>query len=221
MRAFKMKDRDTRLWRNKIIGFTGMAVVLFTITSCKQNTFNSEETLWAHVKDGANGYTYEKRVGNMSYSLTYRPTDVLVKQELGENYTKEQVESLRNKYEEYLYFNLSMSANNKELLSSRAGNRNAFGAMVNQLAFGMADKVHLYSQSKDTVPMVDYVYPRMYGMSNSTSLLLVYPRDKALLDQDFFHFAIEDLGFATGEVRFKLLTASLKSEPKLNFKKNI
>lgn len=208
-----MKDRDSRYWRNKIIGFTTIAVVLLTTTSCKQNTFDSEDALWAHINEEANGYIYEKRVGNMSYSLTYRPTDVLVKQELGENYTKDQVDSLRSKYGEYLYFNLSMSANNQELLSSRAGDRNAFGAMVNQLAFGMADKVHLYSQSKDTVPMVDYIYPRMYGMSNSTSLLLVYPRDKALLDQDFFHFAIEDLGFATGEVRFKLLTRPLNYEP--------
>ncbi len=215
-------ERTCSLYVNNKLKLKALGLFLVLMGSaCKQKTFDSEKDLWAYVKDETNGYTYEKKVGNISYMLTYRPTDVLVKQELGEDYTQDQVQNLRKKYQQHLYFNLSMSANNQELLNSRAGDRNAFGAMVNQLAFGMADRVHLYSQSKDTIPMADYVYPRMYGMSNATSLLLVYPRDENLLSGEFFHFAIEDLGFATGEVRFKLSTASLKSEPKLNLKNTL
>ncbi|RDY61985.1 hypothetical protein DX873_00920 [Flagellimonas nanhaiensis] len=201
------------------MGICAMTIALLcSVASCKPNTFDSVSKLWSHVKDEENGYHHQKMVGNVIYTLTYRPTDILVKQALGDNYTEFKVDSLRNKYGDYLYFNLSMSANDQELLNSKASDRNAFGAMVNQLAFGMAEKVHLIGQKRDTIPMADYSYPRMYGMSNSTNMLLVYPKDPRLLKGEFFHFTIEDLGFSTGEVGFKIPTKSLTNEPKLNFK---
>lgn len=198
-----------------------LCFVMVLCVACNQHTFNSEAELWAFVRNTDNGYHYEKKVGSVSYSLTYRPTDVLVKQELGNSYTERDVDSLRKKYQQYLYFNLSMSNNGRELLNSKARNRNDFGAMVNQLAFGMADKVHLISQKRDTIPVVDYVYPRMYGMSNSTSLLFVYPKDQKLFSGEFFHITVEDLGLATGEVGFKIPIKKLQQEPRLRFKNTL
>ena len=48
-----------------------------------------------------------------------------------------------------------MSKNNQELLSVAPKNQNEFGAMVNQLAFGMQDKVHLFTAQKDTIELAD------------------------------------------------------------------
>ncbi|MEC7265413.1 MAG: hypothetical protein VXW38_16855 [Bacteroidota bacterium] len=206
----------------KKIGVIVILVLLpLLFVNCRQNTFNSEEELWSYVKDANNGYHYEKVIGNVVYTLTFRPTDVLVQQELGDFYTEKKVDSLREKYGNYLYFNLGMSANGQELLNSAVDDRNAFGSMVNQLAFGMEQRIHLISQKRDTVPLADYIYPRMYGMSNSTNMLLVYPKDQELLKGDYFHFTIEDLGFSTGEVGFKIPTKKLNQEPKLNFKNTL
>lgn len=193
-----------------------LVLIIFT-SSCKQKTFDSEKELWAYVHNPENGYQYQKNIGTISYVLTYRPTDILVQQELAADFSKDKIDSLRKKYGDYLYFNLSMSANNQELLNSQAGNRNAFGAMVNKLAFGMGEKVHLISRERDTIPLADYIYPRMYGMSNSTNLLLVYPKDEKVLQNDFFHFTVEDLGLGTGEVSFKVPVKNIVDEPKLNF----
>ncbi|MGW9686763.1 hypothetical protein [Flagellimonas sp. 2504JD1-5] len=198
-----------------------VTISLILLIGCGQNTFDSEKELLSYVQKTANGYHHEKAIGNVVYTLTYRPTDVLVRQELGTSFSQEDVDKLREKYGNYLYFNLGMKANNQELLNSQAGNRNAFGAMVNQLAFGMGQKVHLISQKRDTIPMADYIYPRMYGMSNSTSMLLVYPKDKRLLEEEFFHFTIEDLGLATGEVGFKIPVKPLKNEPTINFENTL
>ncbi len=107
-----------------------------------------------------------------------------------------------------------MSRGNQELLNSVAGDRQQFGAMVQQLAFGMHDKIHLYTEKKDTIPMVDYIYPRMYGMSKNTSLLLVYPREDIINAQEV-NLTIEDLGFGTGEVRFTQKGHQIKNQPKL------
>ncbi len=192
-------------------------LVLCSLASCQTKTFDTEEELWAYIKNPENGYHYQKQVGDVYYSLTYRPTDVLVKQFMVTDFQANKLDSLREIYSNYLYFNLSLSSNGQELLSGQAGDRNAFGTMVNQLAFDMDNKVHLISKKRDTIPMADYVYPRMYGMTNSTNLLLVYPKDKRLFAEDFFHFTIEDLGLATGEVGFKIPVENLKKEPKLNF----
>ena len=150
----------------------------------------------------------------------YRPTDLLVKQELENTGFKHvDVEELRTKYEKYLYFNLSMSKNGKELLSTAPKNRNEFGTMVNQLAFGMQDKVHLFTETRDTIEMADFIYPRMYGMSRATTIMFVYPREEENLAKEMdLTFTIEDLGLFTGDVKFKINTENIKHEPKLSFK---
>ncbi|GAA3647315.1 hypothetical protein GCM10022397_35340 [Flavivirga jejuensis] len=173
-----------------------------------------------YIKAPKNGYTQSKTINGVDYTLTYRPTDMLVVQELGNSiadakHSSLDVAEVRNKYNKYMYFNLSMSKNNQELLSVTPKNRNEFGAMVNQLAFGMNEKVHVYTPSKDTLEMADFIYPRMYGISRATTIMFVYPRDVKALNNKYINFTIEDLGLYTGEVKFKIPIKKIKDEPKL------
>ena len=202
---------------NKLITHFWPIAFGLLIASCGSKSFDSSEELWAYLSDTENGYHQEKEVNGIRCALTYKPTDLLVAQELGEGYTATDVQKLRKKYGEYLYFNLSLSANGQEILNQKVGNRAEFGAMVNQLAFGMGEKVNLISQGKDTIPLLDYVYPRMYGMGQSTDMLLVYKREKKAKAQDYLRFTLEDLGFGTGEIAFNLDTKKIQQQPRLNF----
>ncbi|MDO5974515.1 hypothetical protein [Flavivirga jejuensis] len=194
---------------------------LLILSSCVNNkTFNNETALLEYIKAPKNGYTQSKTINGVDYTLTYRPTDMLVVQELGNSiadakHSSLDVAEVRNKYNKYMYFNLSMSKNNQELLSVTPKNRNEFGAMVNQLAFGMNEKVHVYTPSKDTLEMADFIYPRMYGISRATTIMFVYPRDVKALNNKYINFTIEDLGLYTGEVKFKIPIKKIKDEPKL------
>lgn len=173
--------------------------------------------MWDYLKDPSNGYLQQKTVNGIHFSIVQRPTDLLVKQELGDDVDSKTINLLREKYSKYIYFNLSMSKNNQELLSTAPKNRNEFGAMVNQLAFGMGNRVHLFTQKKDTIELADFIYPRMYGMSNATTIMFVYPRDKKQLQGDYLNFTIEDLGLYTGEVKFKIPINNIIYEPTLKF----
>ena len=175
------------------------------------------EAIHTYIKDGDNGYSYTKTVNGVDYVLQYRPTDLLVKQELGEKYKPEQIGPLRKKYGKYMYFNLSMSQNNQELLNGMARDKAKFGQMVNDLAFGMEQKVHLYTPAKDTMAMSDFIYPRMYGMSNATSIMIVYPRAEKYMHQEYLNFVVQDLGLGTGDIKFKINTRALLNEPQLQF----
>jgi hypothetical protein len=179
--------------------------------------FDTTEEMIDYIKDEDNGYNYKKTVLGVDYVLQYRPTDLLVEQELEDKADIAQVDKLREKFRKYLYFNLSMSKNNQELLNGVARDKERFGQMVNELAFGMEEKVHLYTPEKDTLAMADFIYPRMYGMSNSTSIMIVYPRDSNFMKEDHLNFVIEDLGLDTGDVTFKLNTQALRKEPQLQF----
>lgn len=204
----------SKVWDKVIL----LILVGFVLTGCQQRSFKTEEELWEFVNDPNNELAFNKVIGEANYKLTYRPTDIMVSQELGslEN-TEQRVDSLKRKYGKYLYFNLNMSFKNSEVLNNKVGNRLAFSSMVNQLAFDMGDKIHLISQRRDTIPMADYVYPRMYGMGNTTNLLLVYPRSQALLEGKYFHFRIQDIGLGVGEVGFKIPTKPFRNEPKIQF----
>ena len=193
-------------------------MLVMIIYSCGQPEFDTEQELQNYINNTENGYVQHKTVNGIDYSLMYRPTDLLVQQELGtSNKEQNKVDSLRTKYNKYMYFNLSMSKNGQELLSTAPKNRNEFGAMVNQLAFGMGEKVHLFTQSKDTLELADFIYPRMYGMSRATTIMFVYPREE-LNNNESLNFTIEDLGLYTGEVKFKIDSEKLNNEPQLSFK---
>ena len=192
-----------------------MLIIIFS--SCGNKSFDTAEEISAFISDEDNEYCYKKEVNGVTYTLQYRPTDLLVQQELGDSISEKKVKQLREKYHKYLYFNLSMSLNGQELLSNVVRDKQQFGQMVNDLAFNMDQKVHLYSPVKDTLAMTDFVYPRMYGMTDATTILIVYPRDKQFLSEDYLNFTIQDLGLNTGEVKFKVQTQPLKNEPQLNF----
>jgi len=191
-------------------------LLLLIISSCTK-TFDTQEEMNDFIKDEDNGYNYKKTIVGVDYVLQYRPTDLLVKQELGDEIDVTQLEKLRQKYNKYLYFNLSMSKNNQELLNGVARDKAKFGQMVNELAFGMEEKVHLYTPEKDTLAMADFIYPRMYGMSNATSIMIVYPRETKFMNQDYLNFVIEDLGLDTGDIKFKLNMQALQNQPQLRF----
>ena len=196
-----------------------LLIITVVCFSCTSNTFENKNQLWEYLKHPDNGYLFQKSINGYDFSIIYKPTDLLVDQELSSNVSEEErekeINKLREKYKKYIYFTLSMSKGQKELLSVAPKNKQQFGGMVNQLAFGMGEKVHVFTAKKDTLPMIDYIYPRMYGMSVSTSMLFVYPRDQKYMRGEFLNLTIEDIGLFTGEIKFKIPIKKIKKEPKL------
>lgn len=192
-------------------------MLLVVLVGCTSKSFDTKEAMLEYLRDPENHYLQQKKVNGYEFSLLYKPTDLLVNQELSASATEDEIRQLRSKYGAFLYFALSISKNDQELLSTTPKNRQEFGAMVNRLAFGMGSKVHLLTSKKDTIPLLDYVYPRMYGMSRSTSMLFVYPRDKKIKDSESLTITVGDLGTYTGEVKFKIATKTIKNEPTITF----
>ena len=190
--------------------------VIALLVSCTSQ-FKSAEDLQGFVTKEKNGLLKSKEVGNINIKIAHRPTDLLVNQELGnKDYTVEEVEKLREKYDKYTYFTLSLSANNKEIEAYNVNGQGDFGTRVQQLAFGMSDLVEIHTNQQDTVPVADYVYQRTFGVGNSSDMLFAFEKEK-LKDSKWLQFELEDLGLGIGVNRFRFNTKDIKNAPKVKF----
>lgn len=186
------------------------------IISCRN--YVSEEELKKYILNPENGLTIEKNIGALKMVLNYRPVDLVISRELKsrENYTKEDVAELKNHYNKYSYFILTMSDNNREILTKTLSDNNLFAQSINNLAFGLDAEVRMITSEKDTVPVSDFVYPRMYGTTDNTQLMIVFPSEK-IKTSDWVEIEIGDMGLGLGINKFRFESGLLLNIPEISF----
>lgn len=179
--------------------------------------FVTPEELQAYVLDGDNGLRKTIAVNDYKVEVTYRPTDLWVKQELGNNpASADAIEKLRKKYDSYYYFILSLSRNNKEALHSLDGGMTQYSELVQTMSFRMTDYVTMTTNANDTIPVGDFILNRTYGMSPSTDLLFVFNKEKAL-KKDWIQFNLNEFGLEVGNLRFRFNQGDLQRAPHIKF----
>lgn len=188
-----------------------------TLVSCNTKNFDDPEKLFEYINDPKNKLTHLKTIKNVKVSVAYRPTDLIVNQFISSSITSlEEIDSLRNIFSNYLYFNISISKNNKELLSTIPQSKHEYGALVNELAFEFDNNINLISDKKDTLDVYDYIYPRLYGISEKTSMIVVFEK-RRLKHAKTVRLNVFNLGVGIGELTFEFDFDSLKNSPVLNF----
>lgn len=192
-----------------------MSCLVICLISCNKKQFDNDVELLAFINNESNGYFQNKLINGINFELLYRPTDLLVNQELN---NQKDINKLREKYKRFIFFNLSISTNDKEILTAFPKNRMEYSALVDQLTFKMDRNIVMLNQHKDTIPLIDVVNPRLYGMGKKNTLLLIFNRaDSKLIDENLNLF-IKDFGFNVGDIRFKIPIEKIKNEPTISFK---
>ena len=192
-------------------------VFVLVMFSCDRQALSSEE-LSAFVVNEEHGLKKSTEINNVNIAVTYRPVDMLVCQEIGEQKVEDQeVENLRNKYSQYLYFILSLSQDNKEALHHTGGSQ--YSDLVQTLSFRMSDYVTMTTAANDTIPVGDFMLNRTYGMSGSTDILFVFNKEKAK-DSNWIQFNLNEFGLGVGNQRFRFNTADIERCPQMQFAVN-
>ncbi len=184
-------------------------VTLMTIFSC-QKTFKSKEEYSDYINDVDNGFSQIKEVNGVKIIVTFKPSDLLVCQEVeNKNFSKEKTDSIRLKYNNLLYFILSYSKDDKEILST-IESRSQFNEIQNKLTFKMNENVSLVNNFKDTIPLQDYNFTRTYGMSKTSTLLFVFRKNDKIENSNQLNFILSDIGIGIGNLEFKFDTNILE-----------
>lgn len=191
-------------------------IILF-LASCENGPqeFQSLEELKRFVLDENNGLSVTKSTGNHSLKLIYKPTDEVVHQLIPDkSFAAPAVDSLRNYYGRFLYFNVYLSKNNTNL-TKNAATMEEHSRLIHELSFNLGKYVYLTTAEKDTVPLKDHFTPRLYGMGSESQFLLVFDKpDLASTEYLKIHFT----GFFSEDIRIE--TKNLANEPRITAGKN-
>jgi len=193
----------------------GISTVLL---GCSTPEYLSEEALKAYVLESENGVTKKHETNGFQSIVTLRPNDLLILQE-----TRGEVEvdsttlkKLSNKYKDYYYFILSLSKESKEAEYQTGKGFGQFSDVVQTLSFRMADYVNLTTNTQDTIPVGDYIYPRTFGMSNASTLMFAFNKEKTI-DKEWIQFNMKEFGLGIGNQNFRFKIEDLTKVPKINF----
>lgn len=187
-------------------------IVGLVCISCA-NELNVEE-LTEYIADKDNGLQQEATMGPTVVTLTFRPNDLMVSQELEGGENQATIDSLRKKYEPYYYFVLSLSRDNREALHQT--NMSEYSDLLNTLSFRMNEFVTMTTTAQDTIPVGDFMMNRTFGMSSSTDVLFAFDKAKAK-DQEWVQFNVNEFGLGVGNQRFRFDVRDLENVPRVNF----
>lgn len=192
-----------------------MSLFLFLL-SCGSNSYD-ETTLNAFVQNADNGLLNRQERNGYELTLYNRPTDLWVAQELkNEIPTDSLLNTIRQRYDDYLYFILKISKEEKDALYA-SGGQGAFSELLQNLSFRMGAFVEMVTSKQDTVPLADAHYSRLYGMAGATSVMLVFNREK-LTSTDWVQVNMKDLGLNVGRTNYRFKSRDLLEAPSIDFK---
>jgi len=197
-----------------------VVMIICNMVSCKQKTVNQQQ-LEAYIAQTDHGLIYTHDDKRVKASVKYKPFDFLVDQQLQAitSFSGNTIDSLRGIYAKNLYFVLHLTSRDQEVLSGFSGDAHTFSEMVEKLSFDMGNYVSLTTEKGDTLQMVDFVYPRMYGMSGSTDIMFAF-ENKIPSDTHELSFNLSEFGLNIGKMKFTFTVKDIISVPKLTFTKN-
>jgi hypothetical protein len=188
------------------------------LVACTPSEFHLDKELKAYVSNPDHGCINTIDKNGIQLSVSYRPTDLLISQEVeDELVTPPVIDSLRMKYQGQFYFLISFSRNNKELLQS-ANDPVAYSDLLQTLSFRMSSYVSL-SDGRASVPPSDYMLNRTYGLASSTDLLFAFPRER-LANTGWLEFEMKEFGLQTGDQHVRFKRSDLERIPPLNFNRD-
>ncbi|MDW3196101.1 MAG: hypothetical protein R8G66_27260 [Cytophagales bacterium] len=188
-------------------------IVLIVLVGCTPEFLNERE-LNAYIQDTSHGLKKEKAVGPIGLSVIYRPTEFLIYQELGQDKDLNKRILLEKKYKDHVYFLLDLTAGDRDILYGASAGQADFSGKLQTLSFNMGAYTQLVTSKQDTIPVIDYIYNRNFGISKSSTLLFVFDKEK-IEGAESFAFQLEEFGFNTGLQRFEFTTKDILSTPKL------
>jgi hypothetical protein len=191
-----------------------VALLATGVVACSPGALEAP-ALRAYVQDPTHGLVQRTTVGGAEVVCTYRPTGLLVAQELANQPTSEAtLDSVRQAFATKRYFSLSLSQGGTEIENQYVTEPATFANTLAYLNTGIAEDVFLVTAAQDSVPALASTYPRQYGSTGRSTVLLIFDASRLPLNQDF-HLTFRADRFGLGTLRFPFTAADLADVPQL------
>jgi len=170
-----------------------------------------------YVTDRSNGLVIDKEIGDVQYTLFFKPLEYLAIKNMGDQTDKsrviEEVESLKDL--QYYNFKIAIKNFNQEILKYKLGSEQEYTDRVSYLAFGMQQDIRLV-EGLDTLPCALFHFERNYGVAPNANFVLAFEKSKSEKMIYSRTLMFEDKIFGTGKVNMTIEKESIAQLPGLN-----
>lgn len=173
----------------------------------------------AYLADPAHGLIHTREVNGVVLTCTYRPTELLVLQDLAVagRATPATRDSVARTYAGKIYCALTLSRNGGEIENQFVTNPPVYQQALSYLNTGLAATTTLASAATlDSVPALTSLYLRDFGMTGHSTILFVFDAHRLATDGGFY-VTFRDRYFGLGTQRFVFAARDLAAVPTLGF----
>jgi hypothetical protein len=194
-------------------GFYCLMFYVLCLCSCSTSEYLTPDELAVFVRQKEHGLCKVVEKGGVKLEVIYRPTDLLVGQELENPIDTTAINRLRKKYSSHYYFILSLSKDNKEALH-QTENLETYSDLVETMSFRMPEYVSLTTSNSDTIAVSDFMLNRTFGMSASTDILFAFDKEKSK-NKEWVQFNLDEIGLGAGDQTFRFRVKDLENVPQI------
>jgi len=186
--------------------------LIFCMLSCTRSKVTHNDLI-QYIRDESHGLTHIVHSNNIKCEVVYQPTDAMMRAELYNDTARATIDSLRDKYSEFLYFLVRLSIDGKEIVPSSGY---SYGNVIQSMSFRMDKYVSMVGENGVNIPLVDFSMNHTNGMASATEVLLVFerPADSTL---EWLELILNDVGVGLGATRYKFMIDDLRKTPTIDF----
>lgn len=180
------------------------------LLSCDKEEVNSAEDLKSYVLEPANNLTRKSTLNGYEVSVSYKPADLLIYQEIGGEPTDHQkLFNIEKKYQDNYYFVVSVvkgSSAESDIDQSR----------FRDLSTSLVHFLSLTTSDNDTIKDDGFAVEETNLHTTATEIIFVVSKDKTK-SQEWIQFNLNEFGLGLGDHEFKFHIHDLEAVPKLKF----
>lgn len=191
-----------------------ITILLFILSACKRTVGKAE--FLNYLNDPANKLVVSDSSSGFNYSVYFKPNDLIVAGYLNRPDPSIDIDSLKKAHKDYLYFNLCVSYQGSDLFARQIPGVN-FGELQKRVSFGLEPYITLKDNLGRQYSLENYSYARLYAMTTSTNILLVFKNDVSETPQHY-ELTVKDFVMETSDqFLFKFYKTDIIKAPELNF----
>lgn len=199
----------------RLISLYILAALLFYLFPGCQRTMGKTELL-SYLNNPGNKLMLMDSSADLTYKVYFKPSDLIASQYLTRYGNTINPDSLKKAHEDYLYFNLSISYMGKDLFSQRIQGTD-FGDLQKRVSFALEQYISLSDELGTNYKLIESNYPRLYGMTPATNILLVFKKTKKEF-ADRYELIVRDFVMDTSDqLQFTFYKKDILNAPELNF----
>jgi hypothetical protein len=179
-------------------------IILFAgslLASCSKTKMNGPDYV-RFIEDEANGLKVSKNIGEVKYTLQYKPAAYI---RLREN-QKSAEDGMQ-----YYTLSLSLVDQHKDIMRYDLHGQNEYYERANYLSYGLMNDIFLV-ENGDTLKCELFNYVRTYGLSPQADMVIGFrqPVLKAAADK---LFVLDDKLFGGGLIKLKISAEDIENLP--------